>query len=149
MYEGVTEFAPRRKPRVRIAAELAYDERRENRYRTTLTHEYGHVHFHSYLFEMDPRSKDLFQSVVAGGVQVCKRESILDARSNDWMEWQAGYICGALLMPISLLRAIVATFQEERGVFGPITVGTPQAGAIIGLIRRNFGGPSMQLASVY
>jgi hypothetical protein len=58
--EGVTEFSPRRKPRVRTALELAYDERRENRYRTTLTHEYGHVHFHSYLFEMEPRSRDLF-----------------------------------------------------------------------------------------
>jgi hypothetical protein len=31
--EGVTEFSPRRKPRVRTALELAYDERRENRYR--------------------------------------------------------------------------------------------------------------------
>jgi hypothetical protein len=31
--EGVTEFHPGHKPRVRISAELAYDERRENRYR--------------------------------------------------------------------------------------------------------------------
>lgn len=136
--EGVTEFSPRRKPRVRIAGELAYDERRENRYRTTLTHEYGHVHFHSYLFEVEPRSKDLFQSPAAGGVQVCKRESILDARNTDWMEWQAGYVCGALLMPASLLRAIVVSFQEERGTFGPIALGTPQAAALIELVRGKF-----------
>jgi hypothetical protein len=40
--EGVTEFLPPRKPKVRIVGELAYDEVRHNRYRTTLTHEYGH-----------------------------------------------------------------------------------------------------------
>lgn len=137
--EGVTEFSPRRKPRVRIAGELAYDERRENRYRTTLTHEYGHVHFHSYLFEIEPRSKDFFQSPAVGtGVQVCKRESILNARNTDWMEWQAGYVCGALLMPISLLRAVVAAFQEERGTFGPIALGTPEAAALIELAQGKF-----------
>src|ERR1700730_4462530 len=59
--EGVTEFRPGRKPRVRIAAELAYDERRQNRYRTTLTHEYGHVHFHGYLFAMQSASGELRQ----------------------------------------------------------------------------------------
>jgi hypothetical protein len=41
--EGVTEFAPGRKPRVRISASLGTSETQENRLRTTLTHEYGHV----------------------------------------------------------------------------------------------------------
>jgi hypothetical protein len=100
--EGVTEFRPGRKPRVRVAGELAYDERRENRYRTTLTHEYGHVHFHGYLFALEPRSGDLLQPKDRNPVQVCKRETIIDALTTDWMEWQAGYVCGALLMPISL-----------------------------------------------
>ena len=40
--EGVTEFLPGRKPRVRIARDLAEAGYRENRYRTTLTHKYGH-----------------------------------------------------------------------------------------------------------
>jgi Zn-dependent peptidase ImmA (M78 family) len=135
--EGVTEFTPDRKPRVRIAAELAYDERRENRYRTTLTHEYGHVHFHSYLFAMQPASADLLQQA-RPAVQVCKRETIIDARNTDWMEWQAGYVCGALLMPISLIRKVVGDFQEERGIFGPVASGTAEAAALIELVRSTF-----------
>ena len=72
--EGVTEFRPGQKPLVRIAGELAYDERRENRYRTTLTHEYGHVHLHTYLFDIEPRAADLLSPAAKGErVQVCKR----------------------------------------------------------------------------
>jgi Zn-dependent peptidase ImmA (M78 family) len=112
----------------------------ETRYRTTLTHEYGHVHFHGYLFAMEPRSSDLFQTaeVSGGGVQVCKRDTILDARKTDWMEWQAGYVCGALLMPISLLHGAIRVFQEERNLFGPIASGSTEAAALIQLIRTTF-----------
>jgi hypothetical protein len=139
--EGVTEFRSGRKPRVRIAGALAYDERMENRYRTTLTHEYGHVHFHGYLFAMEPRSSDLFQGAVAGsggGVQVCKRDTILDARNTDWMEWQAGYVCGALLMPISPLRGAIRVFQEEHNLFGPMASSSAEAAALIQLVRTTF-----------
>jgi Zn-dependent peptidase ImmA (M78 family) len=119
---------------------LAYDERMENRYRTTLTHEYGHVHFHGYLFAIEPRSSDLFQTAAAssGGVQVCKRDTILDARNTDWMEWQAGYVCGALLMPISLLHVTVRAFQEERNLFGPIASGSVEASTLTQLVRTTF-----------
>ena len=106
---------------MRIAGELAYDERRENRYRTTLTHEYGHVHFHAYLFEIEPRGADLFGSEPTDRTQVCKRETILNARQTDWMEWQAGYVCGSLLMPRSNLHRIVAGYQEKHKLFGPIS----------------------------
>ena len=41
--EGVTEFFPNRGPKVSISERIAADERRENRFRTTLTHEFGHV----------------------------------------------------------------------------------------------------------
>ncbi len=136
--EGVTEFRSGRKPRVRIAGELAYDERRENRYRTTLSHEYGHVHFHGYLFALEPRSGDLLQPKDRNTVQVCKRETIIDARSTEWMEWQAGYICGALLMPISLLQCTVGAFQQEHDLFGPVAIGSVQAVALIELVRTTF-----------
>lgn len=135
--EGVTEFRPGRKPRVRIAAELAYDERRENRYRTTLTHEYGHVHFHAYLFAMQEDSGDLLQQK-RDSVQVCKRETIIDARNTDWMEWQAGYVCGALLMPISPLHKAAGEFQQERGIFGPVASGSIEAAALIDRVRSTF-----------
>src|SRR5690348_4299301 len=39
--EGVTEFFTHRKPAVKISADLSSDDKRENRLRTTMTHEYG------------------------------------------------------------------------------------------------------------
>jgi hypothetical protein len=137
--EGVTEFLPGRKPKVRIVAELAYDEVRQNRYRTTLTHEYGHVHLHAPLFAAEPASGDLFSSAPAkGGEQICKRDSILNARRSDWMEWQAGYVCGALLMPVTALRGAVAAYQETHKLFGPIAERTPHAASLVESVRGDF-----------
>ena len=137
--EGVTEFKPGRKPRVRIVAELAYDEVRLNRYRTTLTHEYGHVHFHAHLFDAQPQVADLFNPRVAsGGEQVCKRDAIINARKTDWMEWQAGYVCGALLMPIGHFRRVVSGYQETHKIFGPVALGTERATALIDTVCREF-----------
>ncbi len=59
--QGVTEFHPGTKPRVEISVLLSEDPRRENRLRTTLSHEYGHVHFHGPLFEMEPPTPDLLR----------------------------------------------------------------------------------------
>jgi hypothetical protein len=50
--EGLTHFQAGRKPRVRISASLAGNENRQNRLRTTLAHEYGHVRFHAYLWDL-------------------------------------------------------------------------------------------------
>lgn len=137
--EGVTEFLSGRKPKVRIVAELAYDEVRQNRYRTTLTHEYGHVHFHAPLFAAEPAAGDLFSSAPAkAGEQICRRDSILNARKTDWMEWQAGYVCGALLMPVTALRRTVTTYQEAHKLFGPIVERTAHAASLIDAIRREF-----------
>jgi hypothetical protein len=137
--EGVTEFRPGRRPRVRIVAELAYDEVRQNRYRTTLTHEWGHVHYHAYLFDTEPRANDLFDPAVAkGGEQVCKRGGILNTRKTDWMEWQAGYVCGALLMPISQLRCAVADYQDAHRLFGPVAIGTTHGASLIEIVRQKF-----------
>jgi len=67
--EGVTIFIPGGKPEVKIAKELSEDSRRENRLRTTLTHEFGHVHFHSYLFEPAAPSMEVLPVMV----QFCTR----------------------------------------------------------------------------
>lgn len=137
--EGVTEFLPHKKPKVRIVAELAYDDVRQNRYRTTLTHEYGHVHFHAYLFATEPQGGDLFSSAPAkGGEQICKRDGIINARKADWMEWQAGYVCGALLMPVTALRHVVAGYQEQNKLFGPAAERTEHAVRLIDTIRTEF-----------
>ncbi len=49
--EGVTDFYPGDKPIVRIAKALSEGINRGHRLRTTLTHEYGHVKFHDYLYQ--------------------------------------------------------------------------------------------------
>jgi hypothetical protein len=60
--EGVTEFHPGHKPRVRISAALATADHRAHRLRTTLTHELGHVRFHEFLFELRAARLDLFDT---------------------------------------------------------------------------------------
>ena len=117
--EGVTEFHPGRRPVVRISAELSGDPRRENRLRTTLAHEYGHVHFHAYLWELRDRETDLFDPRKAAEPSQCKRDTMLSASQSDWMEWQAGYVCGALLMPRRELARVVGTYLEQHELFGP------------------------------
>lgn len=98
--EGVTDFYLKAKPRVRIAAHLW---NRENRLRTTLAHEFGHVKFHNYLYQVEPSLK-LFESATGGAPLQCKREDV-HGHQVDWMEWQAGYVSGAILMPESAVRA--------------------------------------------
>ena len=118
--EGVTEFRLGPRPRVKISALLANDIRYENRLRTTLTHEYGHVHLHTRLWEVEPLQRDLFTQNPNADKKICKRDTILGTAQTDWMEWQAGYVCGALLMPVSYVRSLVRAYQETHGLFGSV-----------------------------
>jgi hypothetical protein len=47
-------------------------------------------------------------------MQICYRDNILDAAQTDWMEWQAGYVCGALLMPASKVRELAGAYLESH-----------------------------------
>lgn len=136
--EGVTEFQRRKKPNVKISEALANDDRRENRLRTTLTHEYGHVHFHAYLWEIEPSGPDLLSQNPYANKQICKRENILDAAQTDWMDWQAGYVCGSLLMPVSQVRRVVGAYQEENNLYGAMDVIGPDGNALIQKIQLEF-----------
>lgn len=107
---GVTEFFPGQKPNVSIARELSYQHWREHRKRSTLPHEYGHVHWHTWLFDRYCKRHERHK---------CLRDEIVTASGDiDWMEWQAGYISGAMLMPRSRVQLHVAAFRAERGVEG-------------------------------
>ena len=149
--EGVTDFVRGEQPKVRIASELSLQDYHENRLRTTLTHEFAHVHFHGYLYQLDDESADLFSaansgSALAGTVraprtgksQQCRRETILDAREVDWMEWQAGYACGAFLMPISALRSLVQTFARRNGLIDGITAQSDAGIALVDAVMTAF-----------
>ena len=111
--EGVTDFTPHRLPKVRISKRLTEDKRMSNRLRTTLTHELGHVHFHSSLFDGE-QSGDLFDAQAAPQSNKCTRATILQAAQTDWMEWQAGYACGAFLMPATALSSTIQEFLHLR-----------------------------------
>lgn len=111
--EGVTDFTPHRLPKVRISKRLTEDNRMSNRLRTTLTHELGHVHFHTFLFDCE-QSGDLFDAQPTLRSNKCTRATILQAAQTDWMEWQAGYACGAFLMPGTALGSTIRGFLQLR-----------------------------------
>jgi hypothetical protein len=115
--QGVTEFARGKRPMVRIANSLAAPYL-ENRLRTTLTHEYGHVHFHQFMFDVESRPRSLFDDDPQAQPQTnkCKRDNIVNAAESDWMEWQAGYVCGAILMPVGPLIDRVQAFRRDNGL---------------------------------
>lgn len=136
--EGLTEFFPGRKPKVKISSHLTEDERRENRLRTTLTHEYGHVHFHTYLWDLERSQHKLFAHNSNVNGQSCKRDNILDAVQTDWMEWQAGYACGALLMPMTPVRHIVGAYQESHDLYGIIGLNDSHGQNLIEEVQSGF-----------
>lgn len=93
--QGVTDFAPPAKPRVRIAGYL-WKPALERRLRTTLAHELGHVILHGVV-----------AATRADLSLRCEREVQVDAPRVDWLEWQAGWCCTALLAPRSSLDHVV------------------------------------------
>ncbi|UXI66127.1 ImmA/IrrE family metallo-endopeptidase [Tahibacter amnicola] len=138
--EGVTEFLPRQRPTVRIHQDLTNDAARENRLRTTLTHELGHVLFHTWLFDQRAGG-GLFPSAPRNDdKQVCKRENILDAPQVDWMEWQAGHACGALLMPASHVRRLAkeVAIQTPPPSFGDLVVDSTYGRALVQAMCARF-----------
>jgi len=134
--EGVTEFARVGKPKVMISNEV---HRHENRLRTTLTHEYGHVVLHAYLFATGERRLGLEPGQKANAIY-CKRDSIIGAKKTDWMEWQAGYVSGAALMPKSYIRNIVSDIHERFNIFGAVS---PSSDNGVRLIRAVMDGFSV------
>ena len=154
--EGVTDFFPGNRPQVRIAATLSASPNQENRLRTTLTHELGHVHFHRYLFDLADQNGELFdrwagatkskgkagaEPAKGGAAQAspqCRRETILDAKEVDWMEWQAGYACGAILMPRAPLRALVRAFGQQRSTLSDLMPGSPEADQLVANVATRF-----------
>lgn len=137
--QGVTDFYSGRKPKVRIARELSEQDRQEHRLRTTLTHEYGHVRFHKGLWDEHFQTVTLFSEVMSSSSPKCKREKIINASVSDWMEWQAGYVCGAVLMPISSLRNLVSDYFERNSLYGPLPVASFHAESLRNQVANIFG----------
>jgi Zn-dependent peptidase ImmA (M78 family) len=134
--QGVTDFYRDSRPQVRIAEELSVPWR-ENRLRTTLTHELGHVRFHNFLIWL-AQSEPLLIDAMCQHPPRCKRDNILGASSVDWLEWQAGYASGAFLMPVTAVRQIVQEISEVSNVFGPISTNSSEGAQLISQLQRTF-----------
>lgn len=130
--DGMTDFLPGSKPRVRISEHLSTNPAYHNRLRTTLTHELGHVKLQAFLFPFD--QPQLFESSRDNRSPRCKRETILYAGQVDWMEWQAGYASGAYLMPKTHVREIVAKVP----VAGTISASSTVGGKLVAEIQSQF-----------
>jgi IrrE N-terminal-like domain len=135
--EGVTEFTPGGKPKVLISEHLQAANQ-ENRLRTTLTHEYGHVHLHRYLFDLQDRQPGLLAVNHKPNAIYCMRDTMVTAKKVDWLEWQAGYASGALLMPASYVRKTIAPIHEKFGIFGPVAAESDHGKAMIAAIVERF-----------
>jgi len=136
--EGVTEFIPDQKPRVKISKRLSEDPRLENRLRTTLTHEFGHVKFHAPLWQADTATADMFGKRPEHMPISCKRENIVGASEYDWMEWQAGYVCGAVLMPHTRVKALAKEAIGRAGQQGPLGLASTEAIELIAQVVEAF-----------
>jgi hypothetical protein len=136
--EGVTEFHADQAPKVSISERMANDRRRKNRLRSTLAHEFGHVHFHRHLWDEKLRPGELFAKGDPTNKAICKRDTIINALSYDWMEWQAGYVSGAILVPSSLARRLVSDYCADRGLHGDIPVRSHHGCVLVGMIQEAF-----------
>lgn len=134
--DGLTDFFPKKKPKVKISSRLQ-QANMENRLRTTLTHEYGHVILHGFLFALDDDLKRLFDGKPKETRNTCHRDHIHG--SADWMEWQAGFACGALLMPQTELVSVVRTFRETEDLrFADVGTDTDAGKALIRKVMEGF-----------
>ena len=136
--EGLTDFFVDGRIEVRIDRHLSENPRQENRYRTTLSHEFGHVKFHRDLFNQMSQQLALSSELIHKQSPRCKRDSMLNASQVNWMEWQAGYVSGAILMPITALSAVVTEFREQAGLLTLIYVNSPAGQELIQRVQKSF-----------
>jgi Zn-dependent peptidase ImmA (M78 family) len=109
-------------PTVQIDARLTREHWREVRRRSTITHECSHAIYHAPLWrELGPENPG--EGPVA---QSCRCEDTDDSpnRWDDWMEWQARYMSGALLMPKSRVCRLGQKLARDRTLDLPLQNGS-------------------------
>lgn len=134
--EGLSEFYSNRKPSVFISKDLSEQAYRENRLRTTLTHELGHVHLHGFL--LAGGQKKLFSANNEDAKHQCKRETILNANQTDWMEWQAGYASGAILMPYTAIKNLVNNYYSDNNLMVVSRIKSPEGSRLLKKVKDFF-----------
>ena len=171
--EGLTDFFPYKKPVVKISREVSLDEEKPERLRTTLAHEYGHVKFHTFLWDIGYEKKpavDMGKKIAAQRRKIeclrakfankssfekghqpspvfstdrffintdsetgprCNLSTEADSPGSDWMEWQAGYISGAILMPLAVLRNLVRSSLGKWNISDWLFADSEYAGELV------------------
>jgi hypothetical protein len=128
--EGVTYFSTGQKPLVCIARELFEDQVRIHRLRYTLAHEYGHVYWHAPAWRR--------RWIEQGEILRCLPNGVLTLTAGfDWMEWQASYAGGALLMPRTWLHRTVLRYFRGRQIY-QVPNDSPQARDLQQLVSEAF-----------
>jgi IrrE N-terminal-like domain len=120
---GVTLYYWDRKPDVQIDSRLTRQHWRETRRRSTITHECSHAIQHAPLWrELGPEIPE--EGPVA---QSCRCEYMDDEqdRWDDWMEWQARHMSGALLMPKSRVVRLAEKLARDNMLNLPLQEGSP------------------------
>jgi Zn-dependent peptidase ImmA (M78 family) len=127
--EGATKFAPPSKPTILISKFINSTNRRK----MTIAHEIGHAHLHAFLFDLD-LGMESFLKYAARAPIYCNRETIY--KGYDWLEWQAAFAGGALLMPRQLVRDRIDRL-ELRPTF-PVYEGESAARIAIEAVSKQF-----------
>jgi Zn-dependent peptidase ImmA (M78 family) len=134
--DGFTEYKFTGKPSVFINEKLSSKPYFEHRLRTTLMHEYGHVLLHSPLFRPDSPCKLLKLP------EQWERPTPLTlsqrASSKDWMEWQANYAMGALLMPRTAVNELAGWYARKYGFAPPFARKTGHARDLVQSTCKQF-----------
>ena len=133
--EGVdahTDYFVDRKPRVKVAERLS-DPRYQNRLRTTLAHEYGHVWLRAPLWWKPAPNADRRPTARSWR---CEDETIVTAPDNDWMEWQTGDVCGALLMPRTEMMSLANAIASRNSTNLPLRLETEVVPEMIAHVMR-------------
>ena len=63
---------------------------------------------------------------------------MIETHFTDWREWQAGYACGATLMPRSFITQTVGAVQERLNIYGPVAVASPGGQALIAAVTSEY-----------
>lgn len=132
--EGVTLFVPGRKPTVRICPSLS-EAFNQNRYRSTLAHEFGHVVLHDPMFQA--RSGPGLLPSGQPAFQVSFRDGEASQSKSDLYEWQAWHFCRSLLMPSSEVSRLIAMLRGDW--LSDIWVQSDLGSAVIRASSARFG----------
>ena len=134
--EGVTYFVENDLPAVKISERLSKYHWQENRRRTTLAHELGHVVFQSELIN---KNKTQNEEKDASSFQPirCNRQNISAAKKGDWLEWQAYYASGAYLMPLFFMRNLGEQIFNLLKLNGPFLLSSSPGHGFVDRVTRS------------